>query len=75
MDTTELMTMQEAYKAAVEQWVKALREEEALALVDPSVAEVDIWEAAHFKEEDARKSAKQAKKAYEDAIRRRIFAF
>jgi len=75
MEHTELIEMQQAYKAAVEEWVTALRAEEALALVDPSLAEVDIWEAAHFKEENARNGAKHAKKEYEDALRMKIFAF
>jgi hypothetical protein len=75
MEHAELITMQQAYKAAVEDWVAALRAEEALASVDPTLAQVDIWEAAHFKEEEARDRAKQAKKDYEDAIRMKIFAF
>jgi hypothetical protein len=75
MENTELMKMQQAYKAAVEDWVTALREEEALASVDPTVAEVDVWQAAHFREEEARDRAKKAKNEYEDAIRLNIFAF
>ena len=53
-DTLELDQMQAAYKAAVEEWVAAIKEEEALASVNHSVAEVDQWEAAHFKEDDMR---------------------
>jgi hypothetical protein len=75
MELTELITMQQAYKTAVEEWVAAFREEEALASVDPTVAQVDIWEAAHFREEAARDRAKRAKKEYEDAIRTDLFAF
>ncbi len=75
MEHTDLLTMQRAYKSAVEDWVKALRAEEALALVDPTIAQVDIWEAAHFKEEESRSRAKQAKKDYEDALRLKLFAF
>jgi len=33
-DTSELDQMQAAYKAAVEEWIVAIKEEEALALVD-----------------------------------------
>ena len=47
-DTSKLDETQNAYKAAVEKWIAAIREEEALASVDHSVAEVDKWEAAHF---------------------------
>ena len=74
-EQTELLTMQKAYKAAVDGWVDAIREEEALASVEPSLAQVDQWEAAHFKEDKARNTAKQAKKDYEDAIRQSLFKF
>jgi hypothetical protein len=74
-DIAKLDEMQNAYKAAVEKWIAAIREEEALASVHHSVAEVDKWEAAHFKEDDIREEVKAAKKAYEDALRERFFGF
>jgi hypothetical protein len=72
---TELDQLQNAYKTAVEEWIKVIREEEALASGDHSVAEVDKWEAAHFHEEKAREKAKEAKSAYEDALREKLFGF
>src|SRR5580700_9267939 len=72
---TKLSTMQKAYKAAVNEWVTAIRAEEDLASVDPTVAQVDEWEQAHFKEEEARNKAKAAKKDYENAIRQDLFYF
>ena len=72
---TKLSTMQKAYKAAVNEWVAAIRAEEDLASVDPTVAQVDEWEQAHFKEEEARNKAKTAKKDYENAIRQDLFYF
>jgi len=39
------------------------------------VAQVDEWEQAHFKEEEARNKAKAAKKDYENAIRQDLFYF
>ena len=60
----ELDRMQTAYKAAVEEWVSAIRDEEALASVDHSVADVDKWEQAGFKEEELRARVKAAKKEY-----------
>jgi len=66
---------QAAYKAAVEEWIAAIREEEALASGDHSVAEVDRWEEAHFREEEFRDKAKAAKKEYEDALRMKFFGF
>jgi len=74
-DTLELDQMQNAYKAAVEEWIAAIRQEEALASADHSVAEVDQWEQAHFKEDAIRKKVKAAKKRYEDALREKFYGF
>jgi hypothetical protein len=71
----ELDQMQAAYKAAVEEWIAAIKEEEALALVNHTIAEVDKWEGASFKEDDLRKKVKAAKKHYEDALREKLFGF
>jgi hypothetical protein len=48
-DDSELDQMQASYKAAVEEWIAAIKEEEALASVNHTVAEVDKWEGTHFK--------------------------
>jgi hypothetical protein len=69
---TELDQMQSAYKAAVEEWIAAIKQEEALASVIHSVAEVDKWEAAHFTEDKIRSKVKAAKKKYEDALLREV---
>ena len=74
-DTSKLDEKPNAYKAAVEKWIAAIREEEALASVNHSVAEVDKWEAAHFKEDEIRRQVKAAKKDYEDALRQKFFGF
>jgi hypothetical protein len=74
-EALELDQMQAAYKAAVEEWVAAIKQEEALASVNHTVAEVDKWEDAHFKEDDMRKKVKAAKKRYEDALREKFFGF
>jgi hypothetical protein len=73
--TAELDRLQADYKAAVEQWIKAIREEEALASVPHSVAQVDRWEAAHFREDEMREAVKAAKQTYEDALREALFSF
>jgi hypothetical protein len=75
VELSELDRMQNAYNAAVEEWIAAIREEEALASSNHSVAQIDQWEAAHFKEDDVRKKVKAAKKQYEDALRRKFFNF
>jgi hypothetical protein len=71
----ELDQLQAAYKAAVDEWVVAIRHEEELASVNHSVAEVDSWEQAHFQEDEVRNKVLAAKKEYEDALRARLFGF
>lgn len=73
--TTELDQMQAAYKAAVEEWISAIRQEEELASVNHEIADVDKWEQAHFNEEEIRNKVKAAKKRYEDALREKFFGF
>ena len=53
--------MQNAYRVAVEEWMATIRHEEALASVNHSVAEIDKWEQAHFKEDEIRGRVKAAK--------------
>jgi hypothetical protein len=74
-ELTDLDQMQKSYKDAVDAWVAAIRQEEALASVNHTVAEIDKWENAAFAEDDARSKAKAAKKAYEDALREKFFNF
>jgi hypothetical protein len=74
-DTSELDNMQAAYKAAVEEWIAAIEQEEALASVNHTIAEVDKWEGAHFAEDAIRNKVKAAKKKYEDALREKFFGF
>jgi len=71
----DLDQMQAAYKTAVEQWIAAIKEEEALVSVTHTVAEVDKWENANFKEDELRTKVKAAKKRYEDALREKYFGF
>jgi hypothetical protein len=75
VEISDLDQLQTAYKTAVDLWITAIREEEALASGDHSEAEIDAWEAAGFREEDAREKAKEAKKEYEGALREKFFNF
>jgi hypothetical protein len=75
VEISDLDQLQTAYKTAVDQWVSTIREEEALASDDHSETEIDAWEAAGFREEDARNRAKQGKKEYESALREKFFNF
>jgi len=59
----------------VEAWIAAIRNEEALASVNHTVAEVDKWESAHLAEDEMRSNVKDAKAKYEDALREKFFGF
>ena len=71
----ELDELQAAYKTAVESWISAIRNEEALVSANHSMAEIDRWEQAHLDEDDMRNAVKAAKENYEDALRAKIFGF
>jgi hypothetical protein len=71
----ELDELQAAYKSAVDAWIAAIRNEEALASVAHDVADVDKWEQAHFDEDEMRSVVKDAKAKYEDALREEFFGF
>lgn len=58
IEVGELDRMQSNYKTAVDEWIAAIRKEEALALVDHTIAQVDEWENAGFSEEAAREKPK-----------------
>jgi hypothetical protein len=75
VDTAELDQLRSAYKAAVEEWIAAIKHEEDLASVDHSVAEVDEWEQAQMAEDEVRNKVRAAKKLYEDALREKFFQF
>jgi hypothetical protein len=71
----ELDQLQAEYKAAVDDWVAAIREEEALASGNHNVAALDQWEAAHFREHKLHKEVDCRKRLYENALRREFFGF
>jgi len=74
-DVFELDRLQAAYKAAVEEWIAAIKREEALASVNHDITKVDLWEAAHFAEDEIRGKVLAAKKEYEDALREKFYDF
>jgi hypothetical protein len=75
IEAQRLDQLQSSYKTAVEEWIAAIRREEALASVDHSIAEVDSWELAADDEDEARQKARAAKAAYEDGLREKFFNF
>jgi hypothetical protein len=57
------------YKRAIDDWVEAIRAEEALATADHSMVAMEKWDDAHFHEEDAQARAREAREAYKDGLR------
>jgi hypothetical protein len=70
MSTADLDQLRSAYKKAVDEWVNAIRNEEALATPDHSMIAMEKWDAAHFAEQDAHSKATEAREAYKDGLRR-----
>ena len=75
IDNAELDALQQTYKAAVDQWVAAIREEEALATPDYSLPAWERWDQAGFKEQDAQDKAVAAKEAYKEGLRQHDYGF
>lgn len=75
MDNSKLDELQQAYKQAVDQWVIAIRAEEALATPDHSEIAMERWDKAGFAEQDAQDRAKQARDMYKDALRQVNYGF
>jgi hypothetical protein len=75
METTELDRLRLAYKTAVDQWVATIREEEELATPDHSMVQMERWDAAGFREQDAKEKAQAAKDDYKDALRKVNYSF
>lgn len=69
IEIAELDRLQREYKEATDRWIAAIREEEALATPDHSVAAWEHWEQAGFKAQDAGDQATGAKEAYKDGLR------
>ncbi|MGA9672706.1 MAG: hypothetical protein WBQ94_26045 [Terracidiphilus sp.] len=70
MDNSTLDALRLAYKQAVDQWVLAVRAEEALATSDHSEVMWERWDAAALAEHDAQSKAEAAREAYKDALRK-----
>jgi hypothetical protein len=63
------------YRQAVENWVTAMRAEEALANDDHSMVEMEKWDTAGFAAHDAEAVAKKARDRYKNALRKKNYGF
>jgi hypothetical protein len=70
MDQPNLDQLRLLYKKATDQWVDAIRAEEALATPDHSMVAMEKWDDAHFREEDAHSRYTEALEAYKDGLRK-----
>jgi Tfp pilus assembly protein PilN len=69
MTKPDLDQLQKTYKQAVDQWVAAIRAEEALATPDHSETAMEHWDSADFAVQDTAKQAKEARDAYKEGLR------
>jgi hypothetical protein len=69
MEKPNLDQLQQAYKQAVDEWVIAIRAEEALATPDHSETAMERWDSADFTVQDAWKKAKAARDNYKEGLR------
>jgi hypothetical protein len=75
VETTALDRLQSVYQSAAADWITAIQHEAHLASGIHSEAQLDLWESAAFADEIACRATKEAKKAYEDALRQEFFNF
>jgi hypothetical protein len=61
MDNVDLDQLRTQYKKAVDEWVNAIRAEEALATPDHSMTAMEKWDSARFDEQDAESRATKAR--------------
>ncbi len=75
MDTTKLDELRANYKSATDQWVTAIRAEEALATPDHSMVAMEHWDTADFVVQDAQKKAASARDLYKNELRKIDYGF
>jgi len=64
-----------SYRQAVDAWIEAIRAEESLATEDHSMVQMEKWDDAGFKLHDAELTAKKARDAYKNALRKKNYGF
>lgn len=75
MDDLNFDQLLSSYKQAVDRWVDAIRAEEALATPDHSMVQMEKWDDAGFTLHDAELTAKKARDAYKNALRKKNYGF
>lgn len=75
MDDQSFDQLLHTYRQAVDAWVGAIRAEESLATEDHSMVQMEKWDDAGFKLHDAELTAKKARDAYKNALRKKNYGF
>jgi hypothetical protein len=75
MDNIDYDSLLAQYRQAIDQWVAAIRKEEALANDDHSMAEMELWDTACLAVHDAEGTAKKARDHYKSALRKKNYGF
>jgi hypothetical protein len=76
MDVSELDNLKLNFQRALERWVRSIeRLREVLAETSHSARSEDIWRQADFEQDEAQKAVKDAREAYETAVRKANFGF
>lgn len=61
------------YRIAVDNWIDRIRAEESLATEDHSISQMELWDDARFKVNEAAQAAEGAREAYQNALRERNY--
>ena len=75
MDNSDFDQLLRTYRQAVDAWIGAIRAEESLATGDHSMLQMENWDDAGFKLHDAEFTAKKARDAYKNALRKKNYGF
>jgi hypothetical protein len=73
MDNPDFDQLLRSYKQAVDRWVDAIHAEESLATADHSMVQMEKWDDAGFALHDAELTAKKARDAYKNALRKKNY--
>jgi hypothetical protein len=63
------------YKQSIDDWIAAIRTEEALATADHTMVAMEKWDDAGFTVHDTELAAKKARDLYKNALRKKNYGF
>ena len=75
MDNQDFDQLLCSYRQSVDAWVGAIRAEESLATEDHSMVQMEKWDDAVFQLHDTELTAKKARDAYKNALRKKNYGF